>query len=134
MNKGTQITLLSTSCMKKRKRKRKIIWSLESTPMRCMDCSLLKPPFNDVYNWRECTRKEKKRKEKITFVYDTSMNLSPLSKCLTRGSAHLRVTSHTRLRAHDHYTASTLIGGKAEPVEVRFTTPLRDQWSTCMSR
>jgi late competence protein required for DNA uptake (superfamily II DNA/RNA helicase) len=55
---------------------------------------------------------EKKRKEKITFVYDTSMNLSPLSKCLTRGSAHLRVTSHTRLRAHDHYTASTLIGGK----------------------
>ena len=24
----------------------------------------------------------------------------------------LRVTSHTRLRAHDHYTSSTLIGGK----------------------
>jgi hypothetical protein len=24
----------------------------------------------------------------------------------------LRVTSHTRLRARDHYTSSTLIGGK----------------------
>ena len=24
----------------------------------------------------------------------------------------LRATSHTRLRAHDHYTSSTLIGGK----------------------
>ena len=26
--------------------------------------------------------------------------------------AHLRATSHTRLRAHDHCTSSTLIGGK----------------------
>jgi hypothetical protein len=33
----------------------------------------------------------------------TTMNLS---------SAYLRATSHTRLRAHDHYTSSTLIGGK----------------------
>ena len=27
-------------------------------------------------------------------------------------SVVLRATSHTRLRAHDHYTSSTLIGGK----------------------
>ena len=27
---------------------------------------------------------------------------------------HLRATSHTRLRAHVHYTSSTLIGGKGE--------------------
>jgi hypothetical protein len=28
------------------------------------------------------------------------------------GGDALRATSHTRLRAHDHYTSSTLIGGK----------------------
>src|ERR1700738_3936971 len=28
------------------------------------------------------------------------------------GCNDLRATSHTRLRAHDHYTSSTLIGGK----------------------
>jgi hypothetical protein len=28
------------------------------------------------------------------------------------GHTILRATSHTRLRAHDHYTSSTLIGGK----------------------
>ena len=27
----------------------------------------------------------------------------------------LKATSHKRLRAHDHYTSSTLIGGKGEP-------------------
>ena len=31
---------------------------------------------------------------------------------LVRKSNNLRATSHTRLRAHDHYTSSTLIGGK----------------------
>ena len=29
-------------------------------------------------------------------------------------STWLRPTSHLRLRAHDHYTSSTLIGGKGE--------------------
>jgi hypothetical protein len=38
----------------------------------------------------------------------------------------IRATSHTRLRARDQYTSSTLIGGKAEPVQVRFS---RDQRS-----
>jgi hypothetical protein len=28
------------------------------------------------------------------------------------GGDALRATSHMRLRAHDHYTSSTLIGGK----------------------
>ena len=47
-------------------------------------------------------------------------------------SIHIRATSHTRLWAHDLYTSSTLIGGKAEPVQVRFTLRLRDQQSTWM--
>ena len=41
----------------------------------------------------------------------------------------VRATSHTRLRAPDHHTSSTFIGGKAEPVQGRFTLCLRDQWS-----
>jgi hypothetical protein len=45
---------------------------------------------------------------------------------------HIRATSHTRLRACDHYTSSTLIGGKGGPVEVRFTLRLRDQLSKWM--
>jgi hypothetical protein len=44
----------------------------------------------------------------------------------------VRATSHTRLRARDHYTSSTLIGGKVEPVQVCFTLRLRDQWSMWM--
>jgi hypothetical protein len=58
-----------------------------------------------------------------------------------------RATSHTRLRAHDHYTSSTPIGGKGGTgpsllhttlegptggcecnIQVRFTLSLRDQW------
>ena len=41
-------------------------------------------------------------------------------------------TSHTRLRARDQYTSSTHTGGKAEPVQVRFTPRLRDQQSKWM--
>ena len=41
----------------------------------------------------------------------------------------LRATSHMRLWAHDHYTLSTLIDGKVEPVQVCFTLRLRGQWS-----
>ena len=37
----------------------------------------------------------------------------------------LRATSHTRLRARDHFTSSTLIGAKGGPVQVR----LRDHRS-----
>ena len=44
----------------------------------------------------------------------------------------LRATPHTRLRACDHYTPSTIIGGKVELVQVRFTLCLRDQWSMWM--
>ena len=33
----------------------------------------------------------------------------------------VRATSHMRLRAHDHYTSSTLIWEKAEQVQVHFT-------------
>ena len=40
--------------------------------------------------------------------------------------------SHMRLRARDHYTSSTSIGGKGEPVQVCFTLGLRDQRSMCM--
>ena len=36
----------------------------------------------------------------------------------------LRVTSHTRLRAHDHYTSSTLIGGKGGAGPSPFHTKL----------
>ena len=53
----------------------------------------------------------------------TTMNLS---------SAYLRATSHTRLRAHDHYTSSTLIGGKGGAGQVHFTLHLRDQQSMWM--
>ena len=42
---------------------------------------------------------------------------------------HVSATSHTRLRAYDHYTSSTLIGEKEEPVQVHSTLRLRDQWS-----
>ena len=59
-----------------------------------------------------------------TFCFRMQMQMQEVS-----GLA-LRATSHTRLRAHDHYTSSTPIGGKkAEPVQVRFTLCLRDQWS-----
>jgi hypothetical protein len=44
----------------------------------------------------------------------------------------IRDTSHMRLRACDHYTSSTLIGGKAEPVQVCFTLRLTDQHSVWM--
>ena len=47
---------------------------------------------------------------------------------MTCSSRTLRATSHMTLRAHDHYTSSTLIGVKrAELVQVRFTLHLRDQ-------
>ena len=46
---------------------------------------------------------------------------------------YVRATSHTRLRAHDHSTSSTLIGRKKlEPVRVHFTLRLRDQRSMWM--
>ena len=45
---------------------------------------------------------------------------------------HLRATSHTRLRAHDHYTSGTLIGGKGGPVQIHFALRLRDQRSMWM--
>ena len=45
----------------------------------------------------------------------------------------LRATSHKRLRAHNHYTSSTLsLVEKAEPVQVHFTLRLRDQRSMRM--
>ena len=44
--------------------------------------------------------------------------------------ALVRATSHTRLRAHDHYTSSTLIGGKGGAG--RFTLRLRDQRSRAL--
>ena len=48
----------------------------------------------------------------------------------------LRATSHMELRAHDHYTSSTFIGGKVEPLHVRFTLHSRDHrsmwiWDGC---
>ena len=45
----------------------------------------------------------------------------------------LRASSHMRLRAHDHYTSSTLIGGKggAGPSSLH-TIRLRDQWNLWM--
>ena len=51
------------------------------------------------------------------------------------GPKHLlRATSHARLRAHDHPTPSTLIGGKGRggPNKFRFTLCLRDQRSMWM--
>ena len=41
-------------------------------------------------------------------------------------------TSHTGLRARDHYTSSTLIGGKGEAGPSCFTLRLRDQQSMWM--
>jgi hypothetical protein len=41
----------------------------------------------------------------------------------------LRATSHTRLRARDHYTSSTPLVEKAEPVQVHFTLRSSDQRS-----
>jgi hypothetical protein len=35
-----------------------------------------------------------------------------MKACYILASLKLRVTSHMRLRARDHYTSSTLIGGK----------------------
>ena len=46
--------------------------------------------------------------------------------------SYLRATSHTRLRAHDHCTSSTIAGGKVEPVQVHCTLCLRDQYNKCM--
>jgi hypothetical protein len=45
----------------------------------------------------------------------------PNSWCNVDG---VRATSHTRVRAHDHYTSSTLIGGKggAGPISLLHTT------------
>ena len=44
----------------------------------------------------------------------------------------LRATSHTRLRARDHFTSSTLIGGKGGAGQVRFIQRLRDHQSKWM--
>ena len=44
----------------------------------------------------------------------------------------LRAISQARLRARDHYTLSTLIGGKAEPVQIHLTLRLRDHRSRLM--
>jgi hypothetical protein len=41
-----------------------------------------------------------------------------------------RATSHTRLRAHDHHTSSTLIGGKGGAGPSPLHTTLEGQWST----
>ena len=38
----------------------------------------------------------------------------------------LRATSHTRLRARDHYTSSTHIGGKGESAPSLLHTPLEE--------
>ena len=46
--------------------------------------------------------------------------------------AYLRATFHTRLRTQDQCTSSTLIGGKVELVQVRFTLHSRDQRSKSM--
>ena len=48
--------------------------------------------------------------------------------CGAQNAGKFRVTSHTRLRARDHYTPSTLIGGKGEssPSSLRTT----DAWGT----
>ena len=45
----------------------------------------------------------------------------------------LRAPSHTRLRARDHHTSSTLLGGQggADP-SFRFTLRSRDHWSMWM--
>ena len=48
---------------------------------------------------------------------------------LTLGSSGPRGTSHTRLRARDHYTSNTLIGGKGGGA---ITLRLRDQRSMWM--
>ena len=42
------------------------------------------------------------------------------SRMLETKHKSLRATSHTRLRAHDHFTLSTLIGGKggASPISL----------------
>ena len=41
----------------------------------------------------------------------------------------LTATSHMKLRARDHCTSSTLVGGKGRASQVRFTLRLRDQRS-----
>jgi hypothetical protein len=41
--------------------------------------------------------------------------LKKLGSLTTTECPCVRATSHTRLRAHDHYTSSTLVGGKGEP-------------------
>ena len=54
---------------------------------------------------------------KPSLITSPTLQVSPnlevvyLQDCLLRGTS-LRATSHTRLRARDHYTSSTLIGGK----------------------
>ena len=39
-------------------------------------------------------------------------NFVSIKVSLGGNTCNLRATSHTRLRAHDHYTSSTFIGGK----------------------
>ena len=45
-------------------------------------------------------------------LYIQCFNIKHCSHVLKLHGLCIRVTSHTRLRAHDHYTSSTLIGGK----------------------
>ena len=56
--------------------------------------------------------------------------LSQKKKELVTLSTICKATSHTRLRAHDHCTSSTLIGGKGGGVQVCLALPLRDQLNT----
>jgi hypothetical protein len=51
---------------------------------------------------------------------------------MEQATCALRATSHMRLRARDHYTPSTFIGGKDGGGPVRFTHSLRDQRSMWM--
>jgi hypothetical protein len=53
-------------------------------------------------------------------------------KIVRHAKGQVRATSHTRLGALDHWTSSTLNGGKGGRVQVRFTLRLRDQRSMWM--
>ena len=71
------------------------------------------------------------RHSPISFKHDVSLQCllsDPHRTNQYRGpikkTSHLRATSHMRLRAHDHYTSSTLIGGEggAGPSSLHTTT------------
>ena len=69
-------------------------------------------------------------KQDVQVIHVLKINVCISYKILTIGFEHgVKATSHTRLRSRDHYTSSTLIGGKAELVQVHFTLRLRDHRS-----